>query len=189
MEKWPQVPLGLLVSVLINNKNDGELSSIVSDWLFGITEFTIRVIMKNFITFCPDHPSTLFKINKDNVSSIRCNNEDCNNAYCQFCGNWHPDDRPCEARKNKRYMHQDDVHKCVKCNTEYIKDKGCNFINCPNCNTSFCYICNYIFKSDVDGYYHLSTVHKGIFRDNSNNNNNNDDDSSFDVDDGDAIEY
>ena len=62
---WPQIPIGQLINVLINN--DNELSSLISSWLVCILEYTVRTQGKEYLTFCPDHPHVIFNKNQTNV--------------------------------------------------------------------------------------------------------------------------
>lgn len=63
LECWPQIPLGQMISTLINN--DDEMSSLISAWLNGVVEFTIRNQSKHLFSFCPDHPQKIISIKKN----------------------------------------------------------------------------------------------------------------------------
>lgn len=49
------------------------------------------------------------------------------------------------------------IHKCPSCNTEYIKDDGCNKITCTVCGAVSCYLCGEkIEKRNETYYWHFS---------------------------------
>lgn len=166
----PQLPLGLMISVLLNNKNDDELASYVSTYLYSISEFTIRVNMRRYFTFCPEHRSTFYKIDKSSKDEIRCTKDGCQNAYCRYCLQWHDNDYPCLPKKEGYVVPDSNAKQCPNCDKEVIKeDDSCNLVVCTFCYCSFCFLCRVIFKSDSEGYQHLDDVHGGFW------NNKNDD--------------
>ena len=158
LQCWPQIPLGQMISSLINN--DYELSSLVSAWLNSVNEYTIRTQAKLLYTFCPDHPHKIFKINSYDINEFCCQDGACKNRFCEYCQSWHPDSYICEERKDGKKC----VWKkfCPKCKTPTFKDSGCNHITCP-CGCHWCYKCGMGFQQASQCYAHLSAVHGGCF--------------------------
>jgi TRIAD3 protein (E3 ubiquitin-protein ligase RNF216) len=46
------------------------------------------------------------------------------------------------------------VHACPKCRTQYVKDEGCNRMECPKCQTWMCFWCEKVIPKEV-GYDHF----------------------------------
>jgi hypothetical protein len=46
------------------------------------------------------------------------------------------------------------VRICPNCNTQILKEVGCNRMECPRCQTWFCYFCKKVIPKDV-GYAHF----------------------------------
>ncbi|KAK8842585.1 hypothetical protein M9Y10_025443 [Tritrichomonas musculus] len=157
-ESWPQIPLGQMISALINN--DDELSALTSAWLEGVSEYTIRTQAKDRFAFCPDHPHVLYDI-KRNINTIPiCHEKGCKNLLCPFCNCWHESTFICpEKKEGKQFTWPT---KCPKCQTPIFKDGGCNHITCP-CGCHWCYKCGEGFKTAAQCYAHLSKVHGGCF--------------------------
>ena len=64
------------------------------------------------------------------------------------------------------------MSKCVVCHSDYIKTQGCNFVTCPRCNTSYCYVCERIvddlisalhFSNECDQFESFESVIKMKF--------------------------
>lgn len=87
LESWPQIPLGQMISAQICN--DDELSQLVSAWLQGVSEYTVRMRAKDRIRFCPNHPQHLFNINQARFNILSCKENGCPNVFCNFCNCWH----------------------------------------------------------------------------------------------------
>lgn len=159
LECWPQIPLGQMISALINN--DDELSALVSAWLQGVFEFTIRNLAIDKFTFCPDHPHRLFdKQRLDQGQIIKCTFHGCQNQGCIFCLGWHLSSFICEEKKNGEKFEW--KTKCPKCGVPTFKDGGCNHITC-RCGCHWCYKCGEGFKTATECYDHLYRVHGGCF--------------------------
>ena len=162
MECWPQIPLGQLISVLINN--DDELAGLVSAWLNAVQEFTIRNLSKGKFTFCPDHPKIIFRI-KDLFDSeqIKCDVKSCKNVFCGWCLGWHPADFVCEEKKSgKKIVWQ---KKCPKCGVLTCKNGGCNRILCTQCKCNWCYVCGKGFNTANECYAHMKKIHGDSYND------------------------
>lgn len=52
---------------------------------------------------------------------------------------------------------------CPNCDVTTEKTGGCNHMNCPSCDTHWCWICTESFGTSGETYDHLSTVHGGWF--------------------------
>ncbi|KAK8897631.1 hypothetical protein M9Y10_015594 [Tritrichomonas musculus] len=132
---WPQIPIDQLISVLI--KDDSELSSLISAWLMGVSEYSLRTQARDEITFCPDHPQHLYNINEINLLNNRCQHENCRNIFCFYCMSWHDLSYKC-AENNPDILIWD--RRCPKCKIPVFKDGGCNHIAC-RCGHHWCFKC------------------------------------------------
>lgn len=167
-EYWPQIPIGQLISLLINN--DVKTSMAISKWLSIVTEFAVRVLIRKF-TFCPNHPHDIFIINGQ---AIHCNNPTCYLFFCPDCFSWHSIDSNCNYLGNTNYK------KCPNCSRLIEKNGGCNHIRC-HCGCHFCYKCGKRFTTSDQCYDHLREEHGGFFDsdDDYDNDNNNDNDYDY----------
>ena len=159
LECWPQIPLGQMISALI--VNDDEMSSLVSAWLSGVVEYTLRTQSRHYFTFCPDHPHKLYNIKKFDKFNCFCTVPKCRNLFCSFCKSFHNENYICDEKKNGKPIDMT-LMKCPKCLTPTIKDGGCNHITCP-CGCHWCYKCGKGFPNPTKCYEHLSKVHGGCF--------------------------
>ena len=144
---WPQVPLGQLISVLFDN-DDTKLTSILSAYLRSINDYTMRYKMQKWLTFCPDHFDKFYEIND---TELKCSVPGCQNFYCDQCKKMHIN-----------IDHEDDVtnNKCQNCGWPYVKEEGCDIIECPYCGHYFCDLCGKEFKSYCAANLHLSSAHR-----------------------------
>lgn len=157
-ECWPQIPFGQMISTLINN--DDEISSLVSAWLYGIFEFTIRNLAKDQFTFCPDHTHHLHRLPNLTGKFYTCDTQGCQNELCLFCNCWHASSYICEEKKSGISFEW--KIKCPKCDAPTFKDGGCNHITCI-CGCHWCYKCCAGFTTADSCYKHLYNVHGGCF--------------------------
>ncbi|OHT10082.1 IBR domain containing protein [Tritrichomonas foetus] len=85
----------------------------------------------------------------------------CKAQTCPKCGEvWHPD-MTCEQMKEidknrliEEKMNEAVVRTCPKCKTQFMKDEGCNKMECPRCHTWICYWCRQVIPKEV-GYEHF----------------------------------
>lgn len=85
----------------------------------------------------------------------------CKAQTCPKCGGaWHPN-MTCEQFKEidkdrivEEQMNEAVVRTCPKCKTQFMKDEGCNKMECPRCHTWICYWCRKIIPKEV-GYEHF----------------------------------
>ena len=160
MESWPQIPLGQLISVLINN--DDELADLVSAWLNSVQEFTIRNLAIGKFTFCPNHPRKIFRIIKElDAPQIKCDVEGCKDVFCTACLGWHRTDFVCEEKKNGKGLVWQ--KKCPRCGVLTSKNGGCNHIACPKCGCHWCYVCDKGFRTAPECYAHMKKIHGNSF--------------------------
>ena len=86
---------------------------------------------------------------------------DCHAKTCPSCGaQWHPG-MTCEQYKEidkdrlkEERMNEAVVRTCPKCGTQFMKDEGCNKMECPRCHTWICYLCHQVIPKNV-GYAHF----------------------------------
>ena len=150
---WPQILLSQLIKALI--KDDKDLSSLISAWLIGVSEYSIRTQDKENIIFCPDHPHVIFNIKKQN--NITCANKRYHNEFCTNCNKWHNSSNKCKALKLEE---EKSNKKCPKCKIPTIKEGGCNHIECV-CGAHWCFKCGKGFSTSGECYDHLSQIHGG----------------------------
>ena len=85
----------------------------------------------------------------------------CHSQTCPKCGEaWHPK-ITCEQMKEidkerlvEEKMNEAVVRTCPKCKAQFMKEEGCNKMECPRCHTWICYFCRKIIPKDV-GYNHF----------------------------------
>jgi TRIAD3 protein (E3 ubiquitin-protein ligase RNF216) len=51
-------------------------------------------------------------------------------------------------------MNEAVVRTCPKCNAQFMKEDGCNKMECPRCGTWICYFCRQVIPKDI-GYAHF----------------------------------
>lgn len=151
-ECWPQIPLGQMISALI--QNDVEMSSLLSSWLQLVSEYAVRTQMRHVVTFCPDHPNHLYDVTSVKGKGFICGINGCQNTYCVLCQKWHPKNYQCNLYKNQTM--------CPKCKVVVYKDGGCNHMCCP-CGYHWCFICGAGFNTASDCYSHLTQKHGGYW--------------------------
>lgn len=150
---WPQIPIGQLISLLINN--DIKTSSSISMWLDIVSEFAIRSKLRFKFTFCPVHPYKVFKID-DQTLDIPCDDKNCDLMYCKICNEWHTRDSICQFAKDNG------LKQCPSCKRITVKNGGCNHMTCV-CGCDWCYLCGKGFPNMNACYDHLNAEHGGIF--------------------------
>lgn len=100
-------------------------------------------------------------IDEDNKGPFIC--PWCYEKTCKKCGNKYHDKKSCKKanldpnRIVEEKMSEAIVKKCPKCNTQYIKDEGCNHMTCPLCHTDFCYLCGKIIRGKISKHYRKCT--------------------------------
>lgn len=85
----------------------------------------------------------------------------CKSQTCPKCeGAWHPN-MTCEQFKEidkdrlvEEQMNEAVVRTCPNCKTQFMKDEGCNKMECPRCHTWICYWCRAVIPKEV-GYEHF----------------------------------
>lgn len=86
---------------------------------------------------------------------------ECKSKTCPKCGEeWHPD-LTCEQMKEidksrlvEEKMNEAVVRTCPKCKTQFMKEEGCNKMECPRCHSWICYWCHQVIPKEV-GYSHF----------------------------------
>ena len=78
---------------------------------------------------------------------------ECHELSCKLCNKKYHPGRTCEQadidpnRIVEYQMSEAIVKHCPKCNTQYVKEEGCNHMTCPICKTYSCYLCGQPFTS------------------------------------------
>lgn len=159
LERWPQIPFGQLVTVLINNNKDDKLSSLVSDYLISINDYAIHHKMKYHFTYCPEHPQNIINV-ANKTGMIRCRERGCINFYCKDCHTMHPLSSKCDFKSTN------DLKVCPGCSNIISKTGGCNHMECL-CKTIFCHLCLKKFNTDTEAEDHFDKEHRGsLYSDN-----------------------
>jgi TRIAD3 protein (E3 ubiquitin-protein ligase RNF216) len=93
---------------------------------------------------------------------------ECKAATCSRCGRpWHQGVECADAKEidNDRLveeqMNDAIVRSCPKCHVQFLKDDGCNKMECPRCHTWICYWCRKAIPKEV-GYAHFWTEQTGL---------------------------
>jgi TRIAD3 protein (E3 ubiquitin-protein ligase RNF216) len=86
---------------------------------------------------------------------------ECRAQTCRSCKGVAHLGRTCEQMKEidperliEERMNEAVIRTCPMCSIEFIKDRGCNKMECPQCRVWVCYICKKIIPKEV-GYQHF----------------------------------
>jgi TRIAD3 protein (E3 ubiquitin-protein ligase RNF216) len=96
--------------------------------------------------------------------AMRC--PECKAQTCSGCGAAYPHDgKTCEQMKAidknrlvEEKMSEAVVRICPRCDAQFMKEDGCNKMECPRCHTWICYFCRKIIPKGV-GYEHFWRHH------------------------------
>jgi TRIAD3 protein (E3 ubiquitin-protein ligase RNF216) len=91
---------------------------------------------------------------------MRC--PECKAHTCSGCGAEHPHDgKTCEQMKAidknrlvEEKMSDAVIRICPRCDAQFMKEEGCNKMECPRCHTWICYFCRQVIPKEV-GYKHF----------------------------------
>ena len=146
---WPQVPIGQLAWALLSDKTS-EISKLLKCWFTAVSIFSIRN-SRQYFTFCPNHPSKIFRIPKEPIE-IKCQCQHCDMIYCVVCFKWH--------RKNECQELDPSIKRCPQCGIPTDKISGCNHMTCI-CGCHWCYQCekSEIYRTQAECYAHMRIVH------------------------------
>ncbi|KAH0795461.1 IBR domain containing protein [Histomonas meleagridis] len=85
----------------------------------------------------------------------------CHSKTCTKCQNEYHQGMTCEQFRNldknrllEEKMNEAVIRVCPKCKTQFIKEQGCNKMECPRCKSLICYWCRKIIPKEV-GYNHF----------------------------------
>ena len=103
------------------------------------------------------------KLQRSGERLARC--EDCKHAFCRVCKQgWHGEFQVCwprdqaeiaeEERESLNYI-RSHTTSCPTCATPCQKSRGCNHMQCFQCNTHFCYLCS-AWLDPASPYKHFS---------------------------------
>ncbi|KAH0789789.1 IBR domain containing protein [Histomonas meleagridis] len=88
---------------------------------------------------------------------------ECHKLTCFKCGKASHEGRTCEEMKEvdenrivEEQMNEAVVRVCPKCGAQFMKDEGCNRMECPKCHTWICYWCRKEISKE-EGYAHFWT--------------------------------
>ncbi|KAH0793700.1 IBR domain containing protein [Histomonas meleagridis] len=92
-----------------------------------------------------------------------CKSETCTKCQCQYhqgmtCEQFRDIDKD---RQLEEKMNEAVVRICPKCKTQFVKDEGCNKMECPRCHTWICYWCRKVIPKSV-GYNHFWRGEVGV---------------------------
>lgn len=86
---------------------------------------------------------------------------ECKSKTCAMCGQAYHVGMTCqqmqEIDKNRlveEKMNEAIVRTCPKCQAQFVKEEGCNKMECPRCGSWICYLCKQIIPKNV-GYNHF----------------------------------
>jgi hypothetical protein len=85
----------------------------------------------------------------------------CHKETCSKCGGKEHGEKSCEEAKAKdpdklieEKLNDAIIRICPKCNTPFMKEEGCNKMECPRCHTLICYWCRKVISKEI-GYEHF----------------------------------
>ncbi|CAE6518468.1 unnamed protein product [Rhizoctonia solani] len=101
----------------------------------------------------------------DNGPTFLCQNPSCMAVSCRKCRRVEHGGKSCEEVTQKEKSSQGEhaiaeamtmalVRDCPECKTPFMKESGCNKMNCPTCGTVSCYICRQRV-SQISPYTHF----------------------------------
>ncbi|OHT09549.1 hypothetical protein TRFO_21610 [Tritrichomonas foetus] len=127
--------------------------SLLKNWdrIDSINELR-RAGVKNLVT-CAHCGHTFQLFNKNRYLIKTC--PTCGRGTCVKCGQPAHLGISCQKVRQKLEMRSNGVNFCPKCYTCFIRESGCNRIQCTSCGTYFCYLCHLILNPN-DGYRHFS---------------------------------
>uniref|UniRef100_A0A914H4A8 RING-type domain-containing protein n=1 Tax=Globodera rostochiensis TaxID=31243 RepID=A0A914H4A8_GLORO len=116
----------------------------------------------------------------DEKMLFHCPGAECGYEMCRKCNEKWADEHNylnCEqfAKQNNLQKYQNEtpfdekrlsevvVHKCHKCNIQFIKDEGCNYVTCTRCKATHCYCCQ---MPDINSNHFCGCVPKMPCNDN-----------------------
>lgn len=98
---------------------------------------------------------------------FRCENPDCMEISCRHCKEKSHIPLSCEefSKENRQSLRKTVeeamtealMRKCKKCGLGYVKESGCNKIQCSRCKTMSCYVCSEIVRD----YSHFNDSGRG----------------------------
>lgn len=143
---WPQIPLGQILWVLLNDYNDYSL--FIKSWITIIVEFGVK-ISHNY-TYCPNHSNIIYEMPRKGIN-LKC--PFCDMFLCTTCNSWHNLTEKC-------LVQIEGIKYCPYCHTPTIKISGCSQMCCP-CGFHWCYRCENspVFQTAGQCYEHLKKVH------------------------------
>ncbi|KAI0013027.1 hypothetical protein F4779DRAFT_625475 [Xylariaceae sp. FL0662B] len=114
--------------------------------------------------FCPyaaEYPPV--EVDKE----FRCDNPECERVSCRLCRKETHVPKTCaEAAADQgldaRHILEEAmsaalIRSCNKCNNPFMKESGCNKIQCTRCGTIQCYVC----RQTITGYQHFNDTSRG----------------------------
>ena len=148
------IPLGQMFWAFIS---DPDVASAARTYITANALQTLR--MSPFITFCPQHPSLLFR-KPPPYTQVKCLTSGCNYLLCPDCNKWHQ----YGTCPEKTLVPLGD-RVCPYCKSIIEKSEACNHLHC-SCGKHFCYYCGAGPWDDSGPCYdHLSKEHRGCFND------------------------
>ncbi|KAL5635759.1 hypothetical protein ACGC1H_004539 [Rhizoctonia solani] len=104
----------------------------------------------------------------DDGTTFVCQGPDCKIVSCRKCRRVEHGGKSCEEIAQQEKSSQGEhaiaeamtmalVRDCPECKTPFMKESGCNKMNCPKCGTVSCYICRQRV-SQISPYTHFDRV-------------------------------
>lgn len=80
----------------------------------------------------------------------------CHKETCFDCGKEYHDGQNCQEINDDTTdpLIRSIVRECPICKTSFLKEEGCNKMECPRCHTFICYTCRKVIPPEV-GYSHF----------------------------------
>uniref|UniRef100_A0A183BX28 RING-type domain-containing protein n=1 Tax=Globodera pallida TaxID=36090 RepID=A0A183BX28_GLOPA len=102
---------------------------------------------------------------------FHCPGAECGYEMCRKCNEkWADEHNYLNCEQFAKQFNSDEkrlsevvVHKCHKCNIQFIKDEGCNYVTCTRCKATHCYCCQ---MPDINSSHFCGCVPKMPCNDN-----------------------
>ncbi|KAL7570688.1 hypothetical protein ACA910_017812 [Epithemia clementina (nom. ined.)] len=100
-----------------------------------------------------------------------CPMDDCKFESCRLCRlPWHDKNVSCDEARQKAHaqtgrhgveeaMSMAKIRSCPTCHKAFLKETGCNKIQCTSCQTLSCYVCRQVISKEVSYNHFCQTPH------------------------------
>ncbi|KAL7570694.1 hypothetical protein ACA910_017818 [Epithemia clementina (nom. ined.)] len=109
--------------------------------------------------------------NPEAQRQFTCPMDDCKFESCRLCRlPWHSKEMTCDDARQKAYaqrgrhgieeaMSMAKIRSCPTCHKAFLKETGCNKIQCTGCQTLICYVCRQVISKEENYRHFCQTPH------------------------------